>query len=121
MDGGHTVVYRFCGVSDVHAASCGSDCALVISYKIFKTICLTGITFYTFDNTFPTDGAEIWDIVVHAAVKLRAENTTRMHVSTFIDVHDIAISWVEDKMTPSYLMHFSGCLYVVIPASSLLT
>ena len=42
-----------------------------------------------------------------------------MHVSTLVDVHDVAIAVVEDKMAPTHAVHLAGDFEIVVPTETL--
>lgn len=110
-----TAVYARAG--DEAASHC-SGRAFVVGNEILEAVLLACITLDTFHDAFAADGAVIGDIVVHAAVLLGAEDASGVLESSLEDIYDVAVSRIEDQMTPADFMHLAGKLKVVIPAES---
>ena len=92
---------------------------LVVLNEIFETVGFSGISLDALHDTLTADGAVVRNIVVHAGVRLRTEYASVVHVASLVDVYDVAISVVENQMTPTYAMHLAGKFQVVVPASDL--
>ena len=105
----------------VHTACHVSCIALVILDKLLKRECLTGISLDALHDALAADGAIVGDVVVHAGVLLRAEHATVVHIAALVDVNDVAVSVVEDKMAPAYIVHLARKREIVIPAERLRT
>ena len=88
----------------------------VVLHEIFETVGFSGISLDALHYTLTADGAVVRNIVVHAGVRLRTEYTSVVLVASLVDVYDVAISVVENQMTPAYAMHLAGKFQVVVPA-----
>lgn len=89
---------------------------LVVLHEIFETVGFSGISLDALHDTLTADGAVVRNIVVHAGVRLRTEDASIVHVASLVNIHDVAISVVENQMTPTYAMHLAGKFQVVVPA-----
>lgn len=89
---------------------------LVVLHEIFETVGFSSISLDALHDTLTADGAVVRNIVVHAGVRLRTEYASVVHVASLVNVYDVAISVVENQMTPAYAMHLAGKFQVVVPA-----
>ena len=89
---------------------------LVVLHEIFETVGFSCIRLDALHDTLTADGAVVRNIVVHAGVRLRTEYASVVLVASLVDVYDVAISVVENQMTPTYAMHLAGKFQVVVPA-----
>ena len=92
---------------------------LVVLNEVFETVGFSGISLDALHDTLTADGAVVRNIVVHAGVRLRTEYTSVVHVASLVDVYDVAISVVENQMTPAYAMHLAGKFQVIKPTKRL--
>lgn len=92
-----------------------SRISLVVLNEIFETVGFSGISLDALHDTLTADGAVVRNIVVHAGVRLRTEYASVVHVASLVDVYDVAISVVENQMTPAYAMHLAGKFQVIKP------
>ncbi len=84
--------------------------------EIFETVGFSGISLDELHDTLTADGAVVRYMVFHAGVRLRTEYASIVHVASLVDIYDVAISVVENQMTPTYAMHLAGKFQVVVPA-----
>ena len=91
----------------------------VVLNEVFETVGFSGISLDALHDTLTADGAVVRNIVVHAGVRLRTEYTSVVHVASLVDVYDVAISVVENQMTPAYAMHLAGKFQVIKPTKRL--
>ena len=96
-----------------------SRISLVVLNEIFKTVGFSGISLDALHDTLTADGAVVRNIVVHAGVWFRTEYASVVHVASLVDVYDVAISVVENQMTPAYAMHLAGKFQVIKPTKRL--
>ena len=89
---------------------------LVVLHEIFETVGFSCIRLDALHDTLTTDGAVVRNIVVHAGVRLRAEDATVVHVASLVNIHDVAVAVVEDQMAPAHAVHLACKLQVVVPA-----
>ena len=92
-----------------------SRISLVVLHEIFETVGFSGISLDALHDTLTADGAIVRNIVVHAGVRLRTEYASVVHVASLVDVYNVAISVVENQMTPTYAMHLAGKFQVIKP------
>ena len=90
--------------------------SLIILHEVLERVCFASISLDALHDTLTADGAVVRNIVVHAGVRLRTEYASVVHVASLVDVYDVAISVVENQMTPAYAMHLAGKFQVVVPA-----
>ena len=90
--------------------------SFVVLQEDFETVCFASIRLDAIHDNITADGAVVRNIVVHAGVRLRTEDASIVHIASFVDVYDVAISVVENQMTPAYAMHLAGKFQVVVPA-----
>lgn len=113
----HLIASHVCsGIRSVAETCRCSRIALVVLHKFLEVVRLACITLDAFHDAFTADGAVIRDVVVHAAVVLGAEYATAVHIGSLKDIHDIAVSVIEDKVAPRNFIHLAGKGEVVVPA-----
>ena len=93
--------------------------SFVVLHEVFETVCFASIRLDAFHDTLTADGAIVRNIVVHTGVRLRAEDASVVHVASFINIHDVAVTVVEDQMAPAHAVHLAGKFKVVVPAERL--
>ena len=91
-----------------------SSVTLVVLDEVLERERLASILLDALDDALTTDGIIIRDVVVHTRVGLGTEDTTVVHESTLVDVHDVAVSLVIDEVAPIHAVHLAGEREVVI-------
>ena len=88
---------------------------VIVLNKLIERGGFAGILLDAFHYGLATDGAEVRDIIVHTAIKLRSEHATRVHKSAFVYIYHRAILIVKDKVRPRHFVHLTSKRQVLVP------
>ena len=93
--------------------------SFVILHEILECESLSRVLLDTLHDALTADGAIVRNVIVHARVWFRTENTSGVHESTLVNIHDIAITVVVDEVAPIHFVHFARKRKVVVPSETL--
>ena len=80
---------------------------LVVLDEVLEGEGLASILLDASYNALTTDGAIVRNVVVHTRVRFGAEDTPIVHESTFVNIHDVAISIIVDEVAPIHTVHLA--------------
>ena len=92
---------------------------LVVGNELLEGERFSGIFLDAPYDGFPADGAEIRNVIVHAAGLLGAVDTSGMHVASLKHVHYSTVLIMVDQVCPGHFMHLGRKREVGVPAQRL--